>query len=165
VEEYWLNLVRGRESVTVRGDEQPDAGCFDAEFFDAEFFGMTPRQAQACDPRLRLFLEVAHSAIENAGYDPAALRDRVGVFGAAVILDATVLAGLRPEDISYVEAHGTGTALGDPVEVAALTEAYPGCRIGSVQGNVGHLGAVAGMAGLVKVVLSLEREQLPPSIN
>ena len=55
VEEYWLNLVRGRESVTVRGDEQPDAGCFDAEFFDAEFFGMTPRQAQACDPRLRLF--------------------------------------------------------------------------------------------------------------
>ena len=75
VEEYWLNLVRGRESVTVRGDEQPDAGCFDAEFFDAEFFGMTPRQAQACDPRLRLFLEVAHSAIENAGYDPAALRE------------------------------------------------------------------------------------------
>jgi acyl transferase domain-containing protein len=78
VEEYWLNLVRGREPVPIA----LDPGSPGAEYFDAEFFGLTPRQAQACDPRIRLFLEIAHSAIENAGYDPATLR-RVGVFASA----------------------------------------------------------------------------------
>jgi acyl transferase domain-containing protein/acyl carrier protein len=361
IEEYWLNLVRGRESVSVLSDEQLRAyGVLeellsdpayvkaasmvpDAEYFDAQFFRMTPREAEMCDPQIRLFLEVAHSAIENAGYDPASLTNSVGVFASAgpphyaeqhllphpeiasspgsgvvtlnhsdyvattasyklnlrgpsltvltacsstlvalhlacqslrigdcdmalvggadvefpfghgylwgpggvrsrdghcrpfdaaatgtvfgggacavlikrlsdaladhdhisavirgialnndgadkvsfgapstsgqtaVIMEAMALARLRPEDISYVEAHGTGTALGDPIEVAALTEAYTRlagtrlpagrCGIGSIKGNVGHLGPVAGIAGFIKAVLSLEREQLPRSIN
>jgi phthiocerol/phenolphthiocerol synthesis type-I polyketide synthase E len=361
VDEYWSNLVRGRETVCSLSDEQlrgygvPEellsspayvktaAMVPDAEYFDAKLFRMTPREAELCDPQTRLFLEVAHSALENAGYDPTTLGYGVGVyatagppryteqhllphpefadsiisgvmtlshrdyvattvsykldlrgpsitvltacssslialylacqalrtgdcdmavvggadvefpfgngylwepggvrsrdghcrpfdaaatgtvfgsgacaavvrrlsdalaqrdhisavirgiavnndgadkvsFGApsssgqtAVIMETMALAGLRPEDISYVEAHGTGTPLGDPIEIAALAEAYArlagagrpagGCGIGSVKGNIGHLGPVSGMAGLIKVALSLDREQLPPSIN
>lgn len=361
VEEYWLNLVRGRESVTVLTDEElrdrgvPEelladpayvkaaAMVPDAEYADAQLFKMTTREAETCDPQIRLFLEVAHTAIENAGYDPATLDAGVGVFASAgppfyaeqnllphpeiadspvsavmslnhggyiatmtsykldlrgpsmtvqtacsstlvalhlacqslrvgdcdvavvggadvefplghgylwtpggvlsrdghcrpfdaeaggtvfgggacavvvkrladaladhdhisavirgtalnndgadkvsfgapstsgqtaVVMEAMALAGVRPEEISYVEAHATGTALGDPIEVAALSEAYARlagtrlpagtCAIGSVKGNIGHLGPVAGLAGLIKTALALAREQLPPTIN
>jgi acyl transferase domain-containing protein/acyl carrier protein len=361
VEEFWLNLVRGRESVEQLAHERllaagvrpealadPDyvraaAPAPDAEYFDAALFGMTPREAAGCDPQIRLFLEAAHAAIENAGYDPATLDVGVGVFAssgppfyaqqhlaadpgfadsatsgvmslnhggyvattasyrldlrgpsitvqtacsstlvalhlacqslrvgdcdvavvggadvefpfghgyrwspggvlsrtghcrpfdaaadgtvfgsgacavlvkrlsdaladgdhisavirgsavdndgadkvsfgapsrsgqAAAVMEAMALAGVRPEEIGYVEAHGTGTALGDPIEVAALTDAYTrlaggrlpagGCALGSVKGNIGHLGPVAGLAGFIKTVLALEREQLPGTAN
>lgn len=361
LEQFWQNLVHRRESV-VELDEadllergvtpqrlsDPDyvrvgAPVADLEDFDAELFGLTPRDAAATDPQIKLFLETAHATIENAGYDPAATDQTIGVmasvgpsryatlhlhedaalasgaglglhtlnnsdyaatttsyrldlrgpavtvltacssslvalhlacqslragdcdaivvgaadvefpvghgylwtpgsilsrtghcrpfdaaadgtvfgsgaaavmlkplaearrdgdrisavvlasavnndgadkvsFGApsfvgqaSVVMEAMTLAGTDPGEIGYVELHGTGTPLGDPVEVSALTEAYgtlaekpltPGsCGIGSVKGNVGHLGPVAGIIGLVKVVLALEREQLPPTIN
>src|SRR5262249_39784955 len=79
------------------------------------------------------------------------------------------VAGVAPEEVTYVEAHGTATALGDPVEVAALAEAFgpgprPGrCGIGSVKTNVGHLDAAAGVAGLIKTVLMLKNRELVPS--
>ncbi|MYW69878.1 type I polyketide synthase [Streptomyces sp. SID8379] len=361
VDAYWLNLVRGTESVTALSDEHlRDHGVSeelltntayvktaalmpDTQYFDADLFAMTPREAQTCDPQIRLFLEAAHTAIENAGYDPtlvgagtavfasagAPLYDehhlraqkdvlgfplsdvaslnlggyiatmtsyklnlqgpsvtvqtacsstlvalhlacqslRVGdcdtalvggasidfpfgqgylwseggvqsrsghcrpfdaeadgtVFGggacavmlkrlpdaladhdhiravirgsainndgsdkvsfgapnaaaqSAVVREALTTAGVRPGDISYVEAHGTGTGMGDPIEIRALTDAFNGlaeerlpvgsCSIGSVKGNIGHLGPVAGLAGLIKTILALEHEQLPPSIN
>src|SRR6185503_4010510 len=77
-----------------------------------------------------------------------------------------------PASVSYVEAHGTGTALGDPIEVSALTQAFgaagrsPGaCAIGSVKTNIGHLGAAAGVAGLIKTILALEHREIPPSLH
>ena len=77
----------------------------------------------------------------------------------------------RPR-IGYVEAHGTGTPLGDPIEVAALTQAFRAgtagrgfCALGSVKTNIGHLDAAAGVAGLIKTVLALEHRQLPPSLH
>ncbi|MBV8223820.1 MAG: polyketide synthase dehydratase domain-containing protein, partial [Verrucomicrobia bacterium] len=80
--------------------------------------------------------------------------------------------GVSPESISYVEAHGTGTPLGDPVEVHGLTRAFRKytqkngfCALGSVKSNIGHTTAAAGMAGLVKVLLSLGRHQIPPSLH
>jgi acyl transferase domain-containing protein len=95
-----------------------------------------------------------------------------GVEGQArVIRAALATADVGPEDISYLEAHGTGTALGDPVEVAALTEAFRGtgrrgyCAIGSVKTNIGHLDAAAGIAGLIKVVLMLKHRELVPSLH
>ncbi|MEM7586222.1 MAG: alpha/beta fold hydrolase, partial [Acidobacteriota bacterium] len=96
-----------------------------------------------------------------------------GVDGQAeVILAAQIQAGVDPETISYVEAHGTGTALGDPIEIAALTEAFRAgterrgyCAIGSAKTNLGHLDAAAGVAGFVKTVKALEHQQLPPSLN
>jgi acyl transferase domain-containing protein len=74
------------------------------------------------------------------------------------------------ESISYVEAHGTGTKLGDPVEVEALNQAFGNnkekyCALGSVKTNIGHLDAAAGIAGLIKTVLSLKHRQIPPSLN
>jgi SAM-dependent methyltransferase/acyl carrier protein len=97
-----------------------------------------------------------------------------GVEGqAACIAEAVALAGVSPETITYVEAHGTGTRLGDPVEVAALTEAYRGagarsekyCALGSVKTNIGHLDAAAGVVGLIKTVLALEHKELPASLH
>jgi acyl transferase domain-containing protein/glutamate-1-semialdehyde aminotransferase len=91
---------------------------------------------------------------------------------ADVIADALMSAGVTADDISYVEAHGTGTLLGDPIEIAGLTEAFRRstdrtsfCRIGSVKTNIGHLDAGATAAGILKTVLSLRHQELPPSIN
>ncbi len=113
---------------------------------------------------------------------------------AEVIAAAHAVAGVSAESIGYVEAHGTATALGDPIEVAALTQAFiaggaggaggagdpdgtrgPGgdgaprsrglCALGSLKGNLGHLDAAAGVAGLIKTVLALQHAELPPSLH
>ena len=361
IEQFWENLVHGRESVVeldeqtlrqngVRAERLADENYVRAaapvahiEYFDADFFGLTPRDAAATDPQIKLFLEIAHATIENAGYDPVTTDQTIGVMAAAgpsryvtlhlnedaesaggaglglhtlnssdylatttsyrlnlrgpsitvlaacssslvalhlacqslragdcdaivvgganvefpvghgylwtpgsilsrdghcrpfdaaangtvfgsgaaavllkpltearrdgdrisaivlgsavnndgadkvsfgapsitgqasVIMEAMRLAGVEPAGIDYVEMHGTGTPLGDPIEVTALTEAYaaladdvlvPGsCGIGSVKGNVGHLGPVAGIIGFIRTLLAFDREQLPPTIN
>jgi acyl transferase domain-containing protein/enoyl-CoA hydratase/carnithine racemase/acyl carrier protein/SAM-dependent methyltransferase len=83
-------------------------------------------------------------------------------------------AAIAAQDLSYVEAHGTGTAVGDPIEIHALqaasaefasTEPGQPCAIGSLKSNLGHLESAAGIAGLLKVVLCLQQQQLPGSIN
>lgn len=95
---------------------------------------------------------------------------------AEVIADALAMAGVGAESINYIEAHGTGTALGDPVEVAALTQAFHQafntatqmkgfCAVGSVKSNIGHLDAAAGVTGLIKTILALKHAQLPPSLH
>ncbi len=92
---------------------------------------------------------------------------------AQVISMAQMLGGIDPETISYIEAHGTGTALGDPIEIAGLTQAFRAggaeengfCAIGSIKSNIGHLDAAAGVAGLIKTTLALHHKILPASIN
>ncbi len=91
---------------------------------------------------------------------------------AKVIEMAHKMAGVAPETITYVETHGTATELGDPIEIAALTQAFRKgtqkrgfCAIGSVKTNVGHLDPAAGVAGLIKTALSLERRQVLPSLH
>lgn len=81
-------------------------------------------------------------------------------------------AGLSARSIGYVEAHGTGTSLGDPIEVAALTRAFREdtpdaqfCGLGSLKGNLGHMVAAAGVAGLIKAALSLHREVIPGTLH
>ncbi|MDF5712971.1 MAG: SDR family NAD(P)-dependent oxidoreductase [Rhizonema sp. NSF051] len=87
----------------------------------------------------------------------------------AVIRQALEDAGVKPEEVSYVEAHGTGTSLGDPIELGALGAVF-GQRehplvIGSVKSNIGHLEAAAGISSLIKVVLSLQHKEIPPSLH
>ncbi len=89
-----------------------------------------------------------------------------------VILEALALAGVEPETVTYVETHGTGTVLGDPIEIKALTQAFRAstnkkgfCAIGSVKTNVGHLDTAAGVTGLIKTVLALKHQQIPPSLH
>jgi len=89
----------------------------------------------------------------------------------AVIRRALESGGVRPEQIDYLEAHGTGTSLGDPIEIRSAAKVLcPRGRsrpllLGSVKTNLGHLEAAAGMAGLVKVVLSLRKEAIPPNLH
>ncbi|SDL35873.1 type I polyketide synthase [Nonomuraea jiangxiensis] len=359
--QLWRNLVAGEEAVRFpSADELRSSGVSRAalddpayvravaepegiDLFDAEFFGLTRREAEVCDPQLRLFLETSHAAVENAGYDASglgragvfssvaanryaigrvlgsleALRSATGmgagmwnnpdsastlvsyklnlhgpsmtvqtacssslvavhlavnalrlhecdvalaggadvefpvghgywwaqdgplsrdghcrpfdaaatgtIFGsgvgvvvlkrladavadgdrisaviravavnndgankvgftapsadrqAQVVRRAMEVAGVGPEDIGYVEAHATATRLGDAIEIAALRQAFgsragsglaPGrCPIGSIKGNVGHLGHAAGITSLIKAALSLDHEQIPASIN
>lgn len=89
-----------------------------------------------------------------------------------VIRAALQDANVATDAVSYVEAHGTGTSLGDPIELAALNTVYgPGrsaqtkLRVGSIKTNIGHLEAAAGIAGFMKVVMSLQRGELPPHLH
>ncbi|NEP08925.1 MAG: alpha/beta fold hydrolase [Symploca sp. SIO2C1] len=90
----------------------------------------------------------------------------------AVICQALENAGVEPAEISYFEAHGTGTSLGDPIEVNSLKQVLmkgrsleQPCWLGSVKTNIGHLEAAAGIAGLIKVVLSLQHAKIPPHLH
>lgn len=89
-----------------------------------------------------------------------------------VIVEAIGAAGISAETVTYIEAHGTGTLVGDPIEVSALTRAFRFdtdrrrfCALGSVKSNIGHLDAAAGVAGLIKTVLALEHQLLPPTLH
>ncbi|HEV2844148.1 MAG TPA: condensation domain-containing protein, partial [Thermoanaerobaculia bacterium] len=91
---------------------------------------------------------------------------------AKVARAAQVMAEVEPEAIGYVEAHGTGTSLGDSIEISALTEAFRTgtsrngyCALGSVKTNVGHLNSAAGVTGLIKAALALERRLIPPTLH
>lgn len=85
--------------------------------------------------------------------------------------EALLKAGLQPNDIDYVEAHGTGTVAGDVTEIAALAQAFATSQrndpllVGSVKSNIGHLEACSGLAGLIKAVLMLEKQAVPPNAN
>src|SRR4029077_4313930 len=85
---------------------------------------------------------------------------------AGAIEMAHAMAGIEARSIGYVECHGTATPLGDPIEIAGLAKAFRSaerqfCAVGSVKGNIGHLDAAAGVAGLMKTVLSLHHRHLP----
>jgi len=91
---------------------------------------------------------------------------------AAVVREALAVAGVTADEIGYVEAHGTGTPLGDPIEAAALTQAFRAtsermgyCALGSAKTNIGHLDVASGMAGLIKAVLALEHGEIPPTLH
>ncbi|TWU03335.1 type I polyketide synthase [Neorhodopirellula pilleata] len=90
----------------------------------------------------------------------------------AVIREAINDASLTPDQIDYIEAHGTGTPLGDPVEVDALRQVFANSRrpdqplkIGSVKTNMGHLEGAAGIAGVLKVVLSIKHNAIPAHLH
>ena len=111
------------------------------------------------------------SAINNDGAQKVGFTAPSVQGQAAVIEEALDVGGIDPATVGYVEAHGSGTALGDPIEVAALTQAFgdTGRRqhvaLGSVKTNVGHLDAAAGATGLIKATLAVERGEIPPSLH
>lgn len=112
-------------------------------------------------------------AVNNDGSDKVSFTAPSVQGQARVIADALALASVHPDTVSYVEAHGTGTPLGDPIEVAALTEAFRShgsrgvgyCGIGTVKPNIGHLDVAAGIAGMIKVILSLKHKKIPPTLH
>ncbi|MFY0758174.1 thioester reductase domain-containing protein [Metabacillus dongyingensis] len=113
---------------------------------------------------------VKGSAINNDGSNKVSFTAPSVEGQADVIKAAHLMAEVEPESISYVEAHGTGTMLGDPIEIEALKLAFNTrkkgfCGIGSVKANIGHLDNAAGVAGLIKTVVSLKHRMIPPHIN
>ncbi|MET9643190.1 L-histidine N(alpha)-methyltransferase [Streptomyces syringium] len=132
---------------------------------------MLKRLSDAVRDGDRVYAVIEGSAVNNDGRTmgittpkPSAQRQ--------VIEAAWADAGVTPAQIGYVEAHGTGTMIGDPMELKALTEAFRGstdeigfCGVGSVKTNIGHTLSAAGMAGLIKVVLSVHHAQLPPTLH
>ena len=161
------------------GINSPDGHC---RAFDAEAKGciggngvgvvLLKRLTDALADGDPIHAVIKGSAINNdgsvkVGYTAPSVEGQ-----SAVIAEALAVAGISPETINYVEAHGTGTTLGDPIEIAALTKAYRTktakknfCAIGSAKTNVGHLDAAAGVTGLIRAVLALKHQQVPPSLN
>jgi phthiocerol/phenolphthiocerol synthesis type-I polyketide synthase E len=161
------------------GSDSRDGRC---RTFDEAASGTVPgqgvgvvvlRRAQdALRDKDRVYALVRGSAINNDGHDKIGFTAPSVQGQRAVVLLAQQVAGVDPWDIDYVEAHGTATRLGDPIEVQALTSAFREsrddagwCQLGAVKSNIGHTGAAAGAAGLIKAVLMLEHRELVPSLH
>jgi phthiocerol/phenolphthiocerol synthesis type-I polyketide synthase E len=161
------------------GLSSPDGHCraFDAKA-EGTLFGsgvgtvVLKRLSDALADRDCIHAVIKGSAINNdgnlkVGYTAPSVAGQI-----SVIRSAHAMAATGPETIGYVECHGTGTALGDPIEIQALKDAFIGCApdngicaVGSVKTNIGHLDAAAGVAGFLKAVLALKHKALPPSLH
>ncbi len=161
------------------GIASPDGHC---RAFDADARGtvvgsglgivVLKRLEDALNDGDQIYAVIKGVAINNDGDDKIGFT-APGVAGQAeVITEALVLAGFEPESIGYIETHGTGTSIGDPIEIAALKQAFhiktqrqQFCALGSVKTNIGHLDTAAGVAGLIKTSLALKHALLPPSLH
>ncbi|HYR10521.1 MAG TPA: beta-ketoacyl synthase N-terminal-like domain-containing protein, partial [Longimicrobium sp.] len=159
------------------GVHSPDGHC---RAFDAQAQGtvggngvgivvLKPLAAALAD-RDHVYAVIRGSAINNDGSVKAGFT-APGVDGQAqAIAAAQRAAGVTPDQIGYVEAHGTGTPIGDPIEMAALsqvfgTERENPCAIGSIKTNIGHLDVAAGVTGLIKAALTVRDGLVPPSLH
>jgi amino acid adenylation domain-containing protein len=120
----------------------------------------------------RIYAVIKGQALNNDGSKKVSFAAPSVDGQTDVIALAQAFAGVSPETISYIEAHGTATALGDPIEIAGLsqvfrtaTDARQFCALGSVKGNIGHCDAASGVTSLIKTALAFYNEKIPPSIN
>ncbi|NIM10484.1 MAG: amino acid adenylation domain-containing protein [Candidatus Aminicenantes bacterium] len=155
----------------------PDGHC---RAFDAKAGGtvggegaavvVLKRLGDALRDRDNIYGVIKGSAVNNDG------KRKVGftapsIKGQLEVIKATFrMADVSPESISYIETHGTGTIMGDPVEIEALkmvfnTDKKGFCALGSVKTNIGHTDAAAGAAGLIKAVLALKYNVIPPTLH
>lgn len=161
------------------GIPSPDGHCraFDANargtvIGSGAAFVAIKRLTDAIRDRDTIHAIIKSTAINNDGSAKVGFTAPSVQGQADVIAEAHAMAGVSGDQIQYVEAHGTGTALGDPIEVAALTRAFRRstddsgfCAIGSVKTNIGHLDAAAGVTGVIKTALALKHGEIPPSLN
>lgn len=154
----------------------PDGGCFT---FDARANGYVPGEgvgvvllttlSKAQELGCHIYGVLRGIASNHNGHNRSITSPSV-MAQVDVIERALTAAATDPGDVGYVEAHGTGTSLGDPIEIEALATIYGRERssplvVGSVKPNIGHLEAAAGIAGFIKVLLMLERQQIVPSVG
>ncbi|WP_457773876.1 type I polyketide synthase [Phycobium rhodophyticola] len=175
-----IELPQGHGYVFKEGEIlSPDGHChaFDARA-EGTVFGsgagcvVLKRMADALRDGDHIWAVIKGSAVNNDGAAKAGYLAPSVDGQAAAIAEAQAIAGVPAESVDYVECHGTGTYLGDPIEVAALTEAFRKttqangfCRIGSVKTNIGHLDTAAGVASLIKASLALNNKAMPPSLG
>ena len=129
------------------------------------------RLSDAVRERDNVLAVVRGSAVNQDGRS-SSLTAPNGLAQQAVVRRALEAGGIQPSEVDYVEAHGTGTALGDPIEIEALGRVLGEGRdarhpflVGSVKTNIGHLESAAGVAGLIKIILSLQNEEIPPHLH
>jgi len=130
------------------------------------------RLEDAIEDSDRILAVVRGAAVNNDGSVKIGFTAPSTHGQSEVIAQAQAAAGIDPGTVQYIEGHGTATHLGDPIEVAALSDVFRAstdkkqfCAIGSVKSNLGHLEAAAGIAGLIKAVLALENKVIPPSLH
>ncbi|GAB2480100.1 type I polyketide synthase [Luteococcus sediminum] len=156
----------------------PDGHC---RAFDKDAAGTVPgngvglvvlRRMEEVDAQTHVRAVIRGSALNNDGDDKVGYTAPSVSGQQAVIMEALDIAEVDARSIGYVEAHGTGTRLGDPIEVAALTQAFRAgtddegfCGLGSAKSSVGHLDAAAGIPGLIKTVLMLEHGEMVPTLD
>lgn len=176
----WLNLLQDGGYLHQQGAIlSPDGHC---RAFDEKAAGTVIGSGaglvvlKRLDDALRdgdtIHAVIKGSAANNDGADKIGFTAPSVNGQAEVIRAAQLIAGVGAESVGYIEAHGTGTVLGDPIELAALTQAFQAgsgrtgyCAVGSVKTNIGHLDAAAGVAGLIKTVMALKHRTLPASLH
>jgi acyl transferase domain-containing protein/acyl carrier protein len=176
-----VNLILSPEftiAATKMHMMAPDGRC---KAFDSQANGFV--RGEGCGVVILKRLSDAHSAGDNI---LAVIRGSAinqdghtngltapnGLSQQQVIHRALENAGVQPSEISYIEAHGTGTSLGDVIELEAISEIFGRaqqdrntCFLGSAKTNIGHLEGAAGIAGLIKTVLSLQKKMIPPVVH
>jgi len=131
------------------------------------------RLADALADGDRIYAVIRGSAVNNDGTAKVGFTAPSVEGQAEVISESLMMAGVDPASVGYVEGHGSGTPLGDPIEVAALTQAFRAagaegsgfCALGSIKTAVGHCNTAAGVAGLIKATLALAHRTVPPSVH
>ncbi len=149
-----------------------DAQAQGTVFSDGAAVVLLKRLSDALADGDPIYAVIRGSAINNDGGAKASFTAPSVKGQAAVISAALKSSGVDARSISYVETHGTATPMGDPVEIEGLAKAFAQhtsdtgfCAIGSAKSNVGHLVMAAGATGLIKTVLALQTESIPPSIH
>jgi acyl transferase domain-containing protein/acyl carrier protein len=176
----YISLPQKKGYQYIEGEIfSPDGHCraFDAKA-QGTLFGngigivVLKRLADALEDGDHIYAVIIGYAINNDGSAKVGFTAPSVEGQANVITDALTMSGIDAETISYVETHGTGTVLGDPIEIAALTQAFRTstqknafCAIGSVKTNIGHTFTAAGIASLIKTVMALKHKMIPPSLN
>jgi myxalamid-type polyketide synthase MxaC len=170
-----VNLIISPFTTMAHVRGMPMAADYRCKTFDARADGyvrgegcgviVLRRASDAARNGDAVWAQIRGSAINQDGRTNG-LTAPNGLSQQAVIREALAVASIAPESIGYIEAHGTGTSLGDPIEVEALQQVYgakrtEACALGSVKPNIGHLEAAAGIAGLIKVALTLHHKQIP----
>jgi acyl transferase domain-containing protein/cyclopropane fatty-acyl-phospholipid synthase-like methyltransferase/aryl carrier-like protein len=176
-----VNVILGPENYICFSGIQvlsPDGRCksFDAS---ADGFGrgegagvvVLKRLSDALRDGDRIYALI-HGTATNQDGKTSGIAVPNGPAQEAAARKALAQSGIKPADVTFVEAHGTGTAVGDPIEAIALANVYGEGRakdepllLGSVKTNIGHLESAAGIAGLIKVVLALKHEAIPPNLH
>ncbi len=127
------------------------------------------RLTDAISARDKIYAVIKGSAINNDGAAKAGFTAPSIVGQVQVIKEALINASLVPEDVSFIELHGTGTPVGDPIELSALSKVFKGSEsslsLGATKANIGHLDVAAGIAGVIKVALALDKKIIPPMCN
>jgi len=127
--------------------------------------------SKATEDRDTILAVIKGSAINNDGSIKVGFTAPSVSGQKAVIEQAIARSGIAKESIQYIETHGTGTELGDLIEITALKEVFDSniikdkIQLGSVKTNIGHLNNAAGIAGVCKVILSLQNKQIPPTLH